>query len=274
MAIHAEVKTGTDLKLTEVIDLAKGQLDQYGKPFEVIVVSCKPGTFYSKVQRRTSGFEDAFIKVAEGGTIAITYRGGPSDQAGTGTIDFVRNRLGMLEALVAKTEHNIKMLAGAEKQGWWTYKDPDVRNMIMKKYQEMMDARTIEQIEADERMDRPPVYNIAKEEDGVDVGQIESDRKALEAKHKEEMAFLQKQIEVLQSKANEVSKPVVQYEKSKASPAAEYNELKKKAELYGIKVEKTTRLDELRNKIKEAEEILKQAEKTNDNQPVSNVSQE
>ena len=272
MPIFAEVKTGTDLKLEEVIALAKGQIDQYGKPFDTITVSCKSGknSFYGKAPHRTSGFEDAFIKVNEDGSININYRG--TGETNPGTIDFVRNKLGMLEAIIPKTEHNIKMLAVHEKQGWWTYKDADVRTMIMKKYQEILDNRTIEQIEMDEQMYAPKKVELEKEAAGFNDTEYTAKLKAIEDKHREEMAFMQKQLAEAKVKAiASVPKPAVE---AKSSPAAEYNELKKRAALLGVQVDKTMKLGVLKEKIKEAEETLKTAETNNDNQPVSNVSQE
>jgi len=270
MALFATINVKREFKQTEIYEHIKGTIDPYGNPFEIIQL-----IYNSKIGRapsKTQGFEDLFVTINEGelGPV-IAYRG--LGKGESGTMDFIRNDFGILEAYVPKTPHNVKKIASLFYSEMFYVKDPKQRLEIKAIADEMLEHRTQEQIAFDNKIladsKRTP----------LDDSPFKPTNPAVEKKlDKEDNALLQKQNADLLKMNQELMAELTK--KDKKAPELPENEkkrlekefdfLKNKAEEFGKVVPKGTSLGALRKIVDELPNTTPEGS-VNDNQRNANV---
>ncbi len=127
MAIRAIIEGGRDISPTRVKELAKGELDELGKPFELIYLMAI-GQEGKGVGARfhTCGYQDTFITIPEGGAALKIQYGAP----GQGTIQFEKNDLGRLIGEVSRTPWNMETLAAEYGDKHWKIMDADIEKEV------------------------------------------------------------------------------------------------------------------------------------------------
>ena len=105
-----------------ITDMAQGRIDEYGNPFQVIELSWNrdKGAPYQK----THGFEDTVIlKSGDRGKLEIKH-------TLPGTIWWDKSILGDFVGKIAKTPHNMHMLATHYEDKLWIIRDPLIRSEV------------------------------------------------------------------------------------------------------------------------------------------------
>jgi hypothetical protein len=106
---------------SEWIEMAKGETDQYGNPFEIIELRWTGGPNHLNTQdAKTRGFEDTILAPGPGGTIKISYR--------PGSVTWTRsmNGRGPYTGLLARTPMNMQKLASCYRDRLWRITSPAV----------------------------------------------------------------------------------------------------------------------------------------------------
>jgi hypothetical protein len=252
MAIIADVKINRKNPMTmlEILNHVKGTNDIYGNPFDWITL-----VFNGKVGRspsKTHGFEDVFINIEQGDVQpTIKYRG--LGRGENGTMDFIRNEFGILEAYVPRTPHNVKMIASYYYNNMFYVKDSVQRAEMKKIADEMLEKRTQDQIAIDnsilDKSKRTPYDEHPFKEDVSLDKKIANEDKALMQKQMDELKKMNEQLmaELRAKEPQPVKKEIPATEKSRLEK--EYVILKAKAEEFGMVVPVGTTLGQLKTMI-------------------------
>lgn len=109
-----------------IANAARGRIDKYGNPFELIDLLYSPR---KKIAHRakTKGFEDTFIvRNANSGKITIEYRI-------PGSAEWLKDPIGgEFKARVARTKHNLRVLASMYYDKLWTIAQPHINEIVKK----------------------------------------------------------------------------------------------------------------------------------------------
>jgi hypothetical protein len=125
MSIRAIMEGGRDMPEERVIELARGERDEHGKPFTIISLMASAIDHRGSGARfHTCGYQDTFIHVLDSG-IEINY-----GQPGKGDIFFEKNDLGKLIGVVARTPWNMQTLASEYGDKKWRIMDPEVEKEV------------------------------------------------------------------------------------------------------------------------------------------------
>lgn len=107
------------------INACMGMEDPYGNPFEIITLDWTP-RMKNAHQSKTKGFEDTFITRKHEGGLIIEYRQ-------PGSAEWIKDMLtGRFSAQVARTPHNMKVLAHNYYDNLWTIRQPHIRDEVKK----------------------------------------------------------------------------------------------------------------------------------------------
>lgn len=123
----------------EWIELALGEEDQYGQPFEIVELRWNNSPHHKMADyAKTRGFEDTIISSSRRGEISINYRS-------NGSIMWYRpnSRVARWVGKLAKTAKNMRLLAKMYRDRLWRISDPyveaQVRAMSEKMWESMPD---------------------------------------------------------------------------------------------------------------------------------------
>jgi len=232
----ANVGNEAKIDIDELISSANGLTDMYGNPFSCIdlVYSSKNGNN----PHRETGYEDTILTIEDGTNMpSIEYRQ-------PGTLDFRKDKFGILRAKVAKTAHNMKILASRLNDGYWTIMDKKDREEIKRLSDDLMNNRTPEQVEIDHRL---AINRGRMRYDGTpSATEVELQKELLKSQDELRLAKSSKVIvkEVIKEEVKpEAPKPI---KIKKPSNSQEYWALKKQAIAMGLDVPKKIKTPDLK----------------------------
>jgi len=123
------------MRSEDYIKQATGVPDEYGNPFSLIELVWKlpRNTEYAK----TGGFEDTIIEKKDAGGLSISYRK-------QGSATWHKNLAGVYSARVAKTPHNMRVLAAMYADRMWDIRDKVVDAEVKAMAKSLYDSLTPE----------------------------------------------------------------------------------------------------------------------------------